>query len=146
MISDGRMTQSGRKYKLKATTTLTKSDFTFTNKDALYCPRTDNPWFLVFSNEQWLWDMIYARWSEASEVGAFSSLLTMIDTMEEKYTADFNENFTKWSQSLGITLSALQPDIVTYFVNQKQAADYLRIWLEARIEGLGSALKNKASK
>ena len=146
LMNDGRLTYSGRKYKLKSTASLTKADFTFTNKDGLYCQRTDNPWFVVFSNEQWLWDMIYARWNEAKEKGLFDGVLTMIDTMESKYEAAFNENFTKWSQALGITLSALQPDIITYFVNQKQAAQYLRIWLEARIEGLASAYKNKASK
>ena len=66
--------------------------------------------------------------------------------MTTKYEADYNENFKKWSQSLGITLSAMQPDIVTYFVNQKQASQYLYIWLEARLDGLNTAYKNKASK
>ena len=146
LMNDGRLTYSGRKYKLKSNASLTKADFTFTNKDGLYCQRTDNPWFVVFSNEQWLWDMIYARWNEAKEKGLFDGVLTMIDIMESKYEAAFNENFTKWSQALGITLSALQPDIVTYFVNQKQAAQYLRIWLEARMEGLATAYKNKVSK
>ena len=146
LISDGRLTYSGRKYKLKNTATLSKEDFSFTNKDGLYCQRTDNPWFVVFSNEQWLWDMIYARWNEAKEKGLFTGILKMIDTMTSKYEADYNENFTKWSQSLGITLSAMQPDIVTYFVNQKQAAQYLHIWLEARLDGLSNAYKNKASK
>ena len=146
LMNDGRLTYSGRKYKLKSTATLSKADFSFTNKDGLYCQRTDNPWFVVFSNEQWLWDMIYARWNEAKDKGLFTGVLNMIDTMTTKYEADYNENFKKWSQSLGITLSAMQPDIVTYFVNQKQASQYLHIWLEARLDGLNTAYKNKASK
>ena len=145
-MSDGRLTYSGRKYKLKATASLSKGDFTFSNKEGLYCQRTDNPWFVVFSNEQWLWDMIYERWSAAKDKGLFTGVLNMIDTMTTKYEADYNENFKKWSQSLGITLSAMQPDIVTYFVNQKQASQYLHIWLEARLDGLNTAYKNKASK
>ena len=143
LANDGRLT-SNRK-KLTNSANLTKADFTFTNKDALYCPKTDNPWFLVFSGEQWLWNTIYKRWQYATDAGLFSSLLTMIDTYTTQYEQDFNENFTKWSGSLGITLSGYQPDLVKMFVNQKQAAQYLRIWLEARIEGLGSALRNKAS-
>ena len=146
MVNDGRMTSSGRSYKFKSTTQLTKDDFTFTNKDKLYCVTTDNPWFVVFANEQWFWDLLYARWKEATAMGVFTSLLAMIDTMQSKYTPDYNENFTKWSESMGLSLSAYQPSIVTYFVTQKQASDYLRIWLEARIEGLGTAFKNKASK
>lgn len=143
LASDGRLT-SNRK-KLTSTANLTKADFTFTNKDALYCSKTDNPWFLVFSNESWLWNKLYARYQKASEAGLFSSLLTMIDTYTTQYEDEFNENFVKWSASLGITLSGYQPDLVKMFVNQKQAAQYLRIWLEARIEGLGTALQRKAT-
>ena len=146
LISDGRLTYSGRKYKLKANASLTKGDFTFSNKEGLYCQRTDNPWFVLFSNQQWLWDMIYSRWNVAKDKGLFTGVLNMIDTMTTKYEADYNENFKKWSQSLGITLSAMQPDIITYFVNQKQASQYLHIWLEARLDGLNNAYKNKASK
>lgn len=143
LANDGRLT-SNRK-KLTSSASLTKADFTFTNKDALYCQKTDNPWFLLFSNEGWLWNKLYARYQKASEAGLFSSLLTMIDTYMTQYEQDFNENFTKWSDSLGITLSGYQPDLVKMFVNQKQAAQYLRIWLEARIEGLGTALQRKAT-
>ena len=89
--------------------------------------------------------MIYKRWQYATDAGLFSSLLTMIDTYTTQYAQDFDENFTKWSGSLGITLSGYQPDLVKMFVNQKQAAQYLRIWLETRIEGLGSALQKKAT-
>ena len=142
LANDGRLT-SNRK-KLTSSASLTKEDFTFTNKDKLYCMTTDNPWFVVFANEQWFWDMVYQRWQEAVNKELFTSALNMIDAMTTKYSTQFNENFTKWSQSLGITLSGYQPDLVKMFVNQKQAAQYLSIWLEARIEGLASALKNKA--
>ena len=142
LANDGRMTSNRRK--LTKTASLTKEDFTFTNKDKLYCMTTDNPWFVVFANEQWFYDMVYARWQEAQMMGVFDSLLEMIDTMTTKYEEAYNENFTKWSQSLGITLSGYQPELVKYFVTQKQASQYLRIWLEARLEGLNTALKNKA--
>ena len=143
LVNDGRMTSNRRK--LTKTASLTKEDFTFTNKDKLYCMTTDNPWFVVFANEQWFYDMVYARWQEAQMMGVFDSLLEMIDTMTTKYEEAYNENFTKWSQSLGITLSGYQPELVKYFVTQKQASQYLRIWLEARLEGLNTALKKKAT-
>ena len=146
MVNEGRMTSSGRSYKFKSTTSLTKDDFTFTNQDKLYCVTTDNPWFVVFANEQWFWDMLYARWKEATAMNVFSSLLEMIDTMQSKYEKDYDDNFVKWKESMGLSLSAYQPSIVTYFVTQKQASDYLRIWLDARIEGLETAFKNKVSK
>ena len=146
LVNEGRMTSSGfTGGKLKNDTILTKDDFTFSNKNGLYCKATDNPWFEVVSNESWLWSMLYEKYQEANEAGLFSSLLAMIDAYSNKYSADFNENFTKWPNSLGVKLSAMQPDEITYFVNQKQAADYLRIWLEERIDGLGSELEKKMS-
>ncbi len=138
----GRLDSTGKKF--KQDTVLTKADFTFKNTDSLYCKQTDNPWFVVFSEEQWLWDALYERWQESKQAKVFSSLLEMISTYSNKYADEFAENFTRWSESLGLKLSDYQPGIVTYFVNQKQASDFLYIWLEARIEGLSNALKNKA--
>lgn len=138
----GRLDSTGKKF--KQDTVLTKADFTFKNTDSLYCKQTDNPWFVVFSEEQWLWDALYERWQEAKQAKVFSSLLEMISNYSNKYADEFAENFIRWSGSLGLKLSDYQPGIVTYFVNQKQASDFLYIWLEARIEGLSNALKNKA--
>ena len=67
----------------------------------------------------------------------------MIETYTNKYSADFAENFVKWPKSMGAKLSEYQPSIITYFVTQKQASDFLYIWLDARIEGLATALKSK---
>lgn len=145
LVQEGRMTSSWNSGKLNADTRLTKDDFTFTNKTAQYCKGTDNPWFEVVSDESWLWTNLYRRYTEAEEAGVFSSLLTMIDRISDKYAADFNENFAKWPDAFGVKLSQLQPDEITYFVNQRQAADYLKIWLEQRIEGYGTELKRKAA-
>ncbi|MBO7614507.1 MAG: CotH kinase family protein [Bacilli bacterium] len=140
--NEGKLDSTGKKF--KEDTVLTKSDFTIEKADALYCKQTDNPWFVVFSDQQWLWNAVYERYLEAKQAKVFSSLLEMISTYTNKYSTYFNENFTKWPQSMGLKLSEYQPSIVTYFVTQKQASDFLYIWLEARIEGLGTALKNKA--
>ena len=68
----------------------------------------------------------------------------MIDTYTNTYIDDFTENFNKWPEAMGIRLSDYQPTLVTYFATQKQASDFLHIWLEARIKGLSSALKKQA--
>ena len=144
LTSDGRMTGSFNNRKLKADAAISKDDLTFSNQSALYCQATDNPWFEVVSKEPWLWNMLYERYNMAKEAGLFTSLLTMVETLSNKYVSDFKENYEKWPNCLGIKLSAYQPDEITYFVTQKQAADYLRFWLEERINGLGSALKSKS--
>ena len=139
----GRLDTTGKKF--KQDTVLKKEDFTISNKEALYCENTDNPWFIVVSKEKWLWDAIYERWQEAESANVFNSLLNMIDTYTNKYNQDFNENFTKWSESMGLKLSDYQPTIVTYFVTQKQASDFLGIWLKERIDGLSKIFKQKAN-
>ena len=48
----GRLDSTGKKF--KKDTVLTKSDFAIRNADSLYCKQTDNPWFVVFSDQQWL--------------------------------------------------------------------------------------------
>ena len=138
----GRLDSTGKKF--KKDTVLSKEDFNIKNADSLYCKQTDNPWFVVFTEQQWLWDDIYARWNDAQEANVFSSLLEMIDTYTNTYVNDFTENFNKWPEAMGIRLSDYQPTIVTYFATQKQASDFLHIWLEARIKGLSSALKKQA--
>ena len=97
----------------------------------------------VFSDQQWLWNDIYLRWEDAKQANVFSSLLDMIDIYTNIYAEAFVENNNKWPQAMGIKLSEYQPSIITYFVTQRQASDFLRIWLEARINGLSTAFKNK---
>ena len=139
--NDGRLDSTGRKF--KQDTVLTKADFSFSNTSSLYCKQTDNPWFVVVSDQQWLWDAVSERYQAAKQANVFTSLLEMIKTYTDLYSNEFAENFERWPQSMGLKLSDYQPSIVTYFVNQKQASDFLYIWLEARIEGLASALKSK---
>lgn len=143
MVNEGRMTKSGENYTLKKNTILKKDDFKFANADSLYCEATDNPWFIVFSSQNWLWTRIFEKWSEAQEAGVFTRLIEMIETLSNKYVAQFEENYTKWSKSMGLKLNGYQPDVVKYFVTQKQASEYLVIWLNERINGLSTAIQNK---
>ena len=137
----GRLDSTGKRF--KANTVLSKEDFTFKNEDSLFCENTDNPWFIVFSKEDWLWHSIFERWFEAKKANVFSSLLEMIELTSNKYTNEFKENFDKWPKDMGLKINDYQPTIVTYFVTQKQASDFLKIWLETRIEGLSTAFNKK---
>mgnify|MGYP003292351577 CR=1 FL=1 len=66
----------------------------------------------------------------------------MIKDYSQKYETYFNENFTKWNSAMGLKIDSYQPTVVSYFVNQRQAAEYLTIWLKARINGLEVAFNN----
>lgn len=139
LINEGRMTKSGDKYTLTKDAELTKDDFKFANEDAFYCQNTDNPWFVVFNGQSWFKKLVGKRLYSLKKAGMFDKALEMIDDYTDLYGADFEENLELWPQSLGVKLSGNQPDIITYFSTQKQAAQYLKIWLEARFEGLTKA-------
>lgn len=142
MISDGRLLQSGRSYIFAKDTKLTASDFTWTNKDALYAKSTDNPWFAVCSNQKWFWNKVYVTWNKMVKAGVFDKASEMMYDLTIKNEAAFAENFAKWTGCMGKKLDTYQPDIVQYFVNQRQASDYLRIWFDTRVEGLNLAFSN----
>lgn len=146
MTSNGRLVKSGTSYKFSDSCVLTKDDFKTSNTSTLYCSTTDNPWLNIFANQGWFWKRVKARWDSAKEARVFSEASNLVDLYTTKYSADYVENATKWSDSFGITLSGYQPSIVKYFVNQRQASEYLKIWYDARIEGLDSTYTKQATK
>lgn len=146
LVSEGKMTQSGRNYKLNSNASLTNADFTFTNKTSLYAKNSNNPWLSVCNTQGWFWNKVLDKWETASDSGVFVGASTMIDVMTTKYVTDFAENFTKWSASMGRKIDMNQPDFVAYFSNQRQAAEYLKIWFDNRIEGLTTALTAEAAR
>lgn len=144
MLNSGRLLRNGMEYKFSNDCTLDKSDFKISNSTTLYSSTTDNPWFNIFAKEEWFWKKVVNRWEMAKDAGVFTEASKLITLYTDKYSADYEENAAKWPQSFGITLSGYQPNIVKYFVNQRQAAEYLKIWFEARINGLDSAYNSKA--
>lgn len=146
MISDGRLVANGRSYLFKDSTSLSNSDFTFTNKEALYAKSNDNPWLSVCNTQGWFWHRVENKWNEAYSAGVFTKASEMLNELSLKYIDDFAENFKKWSGSISKKIDMYQPDLVQYFVNQRQAGEYLKVWFDNRIEGLNVALPREASK
>lgn len=142
MINDGRLKRNSYgSYKFSSSTELKASDFRFTNKEALYVRNNDNPWLSIFCGEEWFAKKVSERWNEIKNTNVFPNCSEMIDFYNEKYNSYFDNNFTKWGESMGLKLDQYQPTLVSYFVNHKQATDYLKIWFNARIEGLDQAIK-----
>lgn len=145
LVSDGRMRQNGRSYIMNDSASLRESDFTFTNKTSLYAKNSSNPWFTLCNNQGWFWNLVLDKWNAANDAGVFTAASNMLDVLSSKYVAAFAENFTKWGDSMSHKIDMNQPDFVAYFVNQRQAKEYLKIWFDNRIEGLGTALASEAA-
>lgn len=97
-----------------------------------------NPWLMVLMNEEWYQEIVKERWTEIYDSGAFERAYGMIASESDKYETAFTKNYEKWNnirQNDAINeLSAGAAACAT----QKQAADYLKNWLEARVSFLNS--------
>lgn len=145
MIKDGRVVETIGGYCFMANTVLTAEDFVFTNTDTLYAANTGNPWLVVFTNQDWFWQLVYQRWAEAVNAGVFTGAAEMIDTYTDAYEGDFASNFARWN-NMGQKVDSEQPEIVTYFRTQAHAAAYLKAWLAARVEGLSQAFTTQLNR
>ncbi len=125
---------------------ISPEDFKFTNTKCLYAANSTNPWFVVYTNQAWFWNMVNDRYVEATRAGVFSGAINMVNTLSDKYVGAFAENYAKWDDVISgkVRVDLLMQPIAGYFRTQKQAATYLAAWLDARCAGLGVALSEQA--
>lgn len=108
------------------------ADVTYLNAVA-----SGNPWFSLFSEEEWFQDMVSTRWDELCEAGLPEKTLELIGTLEEAYEDYFNQNYERWPERITEGHYELTEEINS-FTTQREAADRLRSWLETRFEILDS--------
>lgn len=147
MINDGRLVRSGLSYKFADSALIIDTDFKFANTKYLYAKNTDNPWFTVFGNQEWFYRKVQQRWKDALKADVFEKASDMMTKLTKIQGAELQENFTaKWGEAMGKKIDQYQPDLITYFTTQKQAADYLKFWFEARVDGLTEAFTEEVNK
>ncbi len=103
---------------------------------------TANPWLLVLAYEDWYQEMIRAKWTSAYDSGVFDRAYEMIENDKTEYAEAFERNYDKWDnladESIRNELSKRAASCKTH----AEAADYLREWLESRVEFLNSQWHN----
>jgi len=104
---------------------------------------TANPWLLVLAYEDWYQEMIRAKWTSAYDGGVFERAYEMIENDKTRYADEFERNYDKWNNlvrndSFVGELSHKAAKCKTH----AEAADYLREWLESRVEFLNSQWHN----
>lgn len=97
-----------------------------------------NPWLMVLMNKGWYQDIVKERWTEIHDSGTFERAYEMIASESEKLEPAFNRNYDKWN-------NIRQNDAINELcagaaacTTEKQAADYLKNWLESRVSFLDS--------
>ena len=104
---------------------------------------TANPWLLVLAYEDWYREMIRTKWTKAYDSGVFERAYEMIENDKTEYAEAFERNYDKWNNivnnnSFAGELSSKAAACKTH----TEAADYLREWLESRVEFLNSQWHN----
>lgn len=97
-----------------------------------------NPWLMVLVNEDWYQDIIKERWTEIYDSGTFERAYEMIVSEAEKFEPAFTRNYDKWNN---IRQNDARNELcagAAACTNEKQAADYLKGWLESRVSFLDS--------
>ena len=96
-----------------------------------------NPWFLIFINCSWFQDMVKQKWSQIHNQNIIDKLISYMEFVSNQYEQDFKKNYTIWdncgnSKYFGWELCASS----LACKNQKNAAEYLEIWLARRFDAL----------
>lgn len=95
-----------------------------------------NPWLMVLMNEEWYQDIIKERWTEIYDSGAFERAYEMIISDSETFESEFTRNYDKWDN---IRRNEAVNELcagAAACATQKEAAYYLKNWLESRVSFL----------
>lgn len=104
--------------------------------NALYGMMADNPWLVVYSQQDWFWKLVNDRFNEADKAGVFEDIVKMIDDMTEVYADAYAENYARWPRSIGRKIESQQVDKIATFRTQADASAYLKTWFTQRINNL----------
>ena len=97
---------------------------------------------MVLMNEEWYLDIVKERWTEIYDSGTFERAYEMISSEAERYESAFARNYDKWDNILQNEARNELCAGAAACTTQKQAADYLKNWLESRVSFLNSEWHN----
>lgn len=101
-----------------------------------------NPWLMVLMNEEWYYDLIRERWTELYDSGTFDRVSAMISSDSERYASAFSRNYDRWDNILHSDARNELCAGAAACTDQRQAAEYLGSWLEARVAFLNAQWHN----
>lgn len=97
--------------------------------------KTVNPWLAVLMYQDWFQDIIRDTWSRAYDDGVFQRGIDMIARDRETYADAFSRNEKKWGNpAANYSVSGELCPGAKACKTQKDAADYLGNWLQARVD------------
>ncbi|MDE6676625.1 MAG: CotH kinase family protein, partial [Clostridia bacterium] len=106
------------------------------NATGLYAANKNNPWLLIFINEDWFWNQVKEKWQEMNEANVQADALQYLRTLEEMYSTEYytDRNFAKW----GFVINGESTWEIQQFKGHGDAANHLYNWLRTRFSYLDS--------
>lgn len=97
-----------------------------------------NPWLMVLMNQDWYQELVKERWTEIYNSGAFDRAYETIVSETERLEPAFTRNYDRWDNIRNNGAKNELSPAAGACSTQKQAADYLKSWLESRVNFLDS--------
>ena len=95
-----------------------------------------NPWFALFCHQDWFWDQVYERWTEAKDAGVFDGILQMIAECTEAFSEEFETEYDLWHNEETNDEQTDAETVTEVFAHQKDEAEKISLWIEGRVESL----------
>lgn len=103
------------------------------NGEGIFAGNSNNPWMLIFINEDWFRDMVSAKWSELKDAGVQEGALQLLIDFKENYADAYARNFKKW----GFVINGESTWWIRQNVkNHNDGVEHLYNWLETRFNYL----------
>lgn len=115
---------------------LEKRDTIFTVNRSTNAAKGLNPWLAVLWQADWFKQAVADRWAELTETNLFERINSLIDFVTEKYEPYFAKNYAKWDNLGKKTDPSVQSDTVERFKTHADSAEFLRDWVNHRVEFL----------
>lgn len=97
-----------------------------------------NPWLMVMMNQDWYLELVKERWTEIYNSGAFDRAYEIIESETERLEPAFTRNYDRWDNIRNNGARNELSPAAAACSTQKQAAEYLKSWLESRVNFLDS--------
>lgn len=97
---------------------------------------TVNPWLVVLAYEDWYQDLIKSKWTSIYDSGVFTRAYDMIETDKNQYRDAFTRNYKKWNNLNHASFASELSLNAARCKTHGDAADYLKKWLQNRVDFL----------
>lgn len=109
--------------------------------DGAFNEKSKNPWIRVLSEEDWFMDTVRQKWALLKHFGVQKEAIEYIENVTNYYEKDFEKNYSVW-KTLGSDCNGELINKVKSFTTQRDAANFLKDWLEKRFNHLDDVLLN----